>query len=140
MASKPFPTNQHSRKPITTFQAPSIDRLHWYLGLPFRNHNSQIVITPGQERCRYLANGFYRGCRVLLEADAKGKFNALPTNVTSYGFGRLRFAANSLCKYSINSSVSWSVRSAFSRVTRSSIFRPPNISGAFPSSTSTSDT
>src|SRR5215813_10345520 len=30
-------------QPITTFQTPAIDHLHWKLGLPSRHHDSQIV-------------------------------------------------------------------------------------------------
>ena len=44
LASKAFTSNQHPRKPITTFQAPSIDRLHGHLGLPFGDHDSQIAV------------------------------------------------------------------------------------------------
>ena len=32
-----FAANQHPRKPITTFQAPSVDRLGEHLHLPFGN-------------------------------------------------------------------------------------------------------
>jgi hypothetical protein len=32
---------------ITTFQAPSVDRLHRQLGLPFGKHDPQITVTPG---------------------------------------------------------------------------------------------
>jgi hypothetical protein len=42
-----FCSNQHPRKPIPTFQTPSIDRLHGHLGLPFRDHDSQIAVTLG---------------------------------------------------------------------------------------------
>jgi hypothetical protein len=45
-ASKAFPSNQHPRQPITTFQALSIDRLHGHLDLSFGNHDSQIVLIP----------------------------------------------------------------------------------------------
>lgn len=38
LASKAFSTNQHPRQPITTFQAPSVDRLHG-------DHDSQIAAT-----------------------------------------------------------------------------------------------
>ena len=30
---------------ITTLQAPSVDRPHEHLGLPFRDHDSQIAVT-----------------------------------------------------------------------------------------------
>ena len=42
-----FAPNQYPRKPITTFQAPSIDRLHGHPGLPFGDHDSQIAVTLG---------------------------------------------------------------------------------------------
>ncbi len=35
---QPYP-----RKAVTTFQAPVIDRLHWQLGFPFGDHDSQIA-------------------------------------------------------------------------------------------------
>jgi len=44
---KTFPTNQHARQPVTTFQATSIDRLHWHLGFPFGDHDSQVTVTLG---------------------------------------------------------------------------------------------
>jgi hypothetical protein len=44
-----------SRKPITTFQALSIDRLHWHLGLSFRDHDSQIAVTLGTGALEVLA-------------------------------------------------------------------------------------
>src|SRR4029434_2977834 len=34
---KTFPTNQPPPQPVTKFQAPPIDRLHWRLGLPLAN-------------------------------------------------------------------------------------------------------
>src|SRR6476660_8525305 len=45
MSSKKFSSNQHPRKPITTFQAPPIDCLHGQLGLAFGNHDSQVANT-----------------------------------------------------------------------------------------------
>jgi hypothetical protein len=50
-----FSSNQHPRKPVTTFQAPSIDRLHGHLGLRFGDHDSQIAVTLGTEKF----SGFY---------------------------------------------------------------------------------
>jgi hypothetical protein len=40
-----FPTNQHPRQPITTFQAPSINRLHGHLVLPLGDHDFQTAST-----------------------------------------------------------------------------------------------
>jgi hypothetical protein len=42
-----FASNHYPRKPITTFQAPSVDRLHGHLDLPFGDHDSQIAVTLG---------------------------------------------------------------------------------------------
>jgi hypothetical protein len=42
---------------VPTFQAPTIDRLHGLLDLPFGDHNSQIAVTLGQERWKYFAIG-----------------------------------------------------------------------------------
>jgi hypothetical protein len=47
LASKAFPPNQHSWKPITALQAPSIDRLHGHLGLSLKDYDSQMAITLG---------------------------------------------------------------------------------------------
>jgi len=46
-----LPTNQYPRQAVTAFQATSIDRLHGHVGFPFGDHNSQIVVRLGQERC-----------------------------------------------------------------------------------------
>jgi hypothetical protein len=42
-----FSSNQYPRKPITTLQAPSVDRLHVDLGLSLGDQDSQIAVTPG---------------------------------------------------------------------------------------------
>jgi hypothetical protein len=38
---------KYPSKVVTAFQAPSIDRLHGHLGLPFGDHDSQIAVTLG---------------------------------------------------------------------------------------------
>jgi hypothetical protein len=47
LASKTLSVNYNPRNPITTFQAPSADRLHGHLGLLFGEYDSQIAITLG---------------------------------------------------------------------------------------------
>src|SRR5438067_1421375 len=79
-------SNQYPRQPITTFQTPSIDRLHGHLGLPFGDHDSQIAATPWAGALQVLGHGLHVVCRVPPEADAKGNFNAFPINATSSKF------------------------------------------------------
>jgi hypothetical protein len=52
-----FPSNQYPREAITTFHAPSIDRLYGHLDLPFGDHDSQIAATLGTGVVRTLATG-----------------------------------------------------------------------------------
>jgi hypothetical protein len=41
-----FSSNQYPRKSITTFRAPSVDRLHGHLGPPFRDYAKIVSIQP----------------------------------------------------------------------------------------------
>jgi hypothetical protein len=56
----PYGTVGIRRYAQTTFQAPSIDRLHVHLCLPFGDHDSQIAATLGTGALKYLAIQFCR--------------------------------------------------------------------------------
>src|SRR5215475_11888466 len=52
LVSLTFSSNHNARKPITTLQAPSIDRLHG-------DHDSQIAVTLGTGALEVLRHGTY---------------------------------------------------------------------------------
>lgn len=47
LATERFSANQHPRQPITTLQAPSVNRLHRHPSLLLRDHDSQKALTLG---------------------------------------------------------------------------------------------
>ena len=48
---------------ITTLQAPSVDRPHEHLGLPFRGHDSQIAAALGTGALEVLGHGIIESRR-----------------------------------------------------------------------------
>ena len=59
------------RKPITTFQAPSIDRLHGHLGLPFGDHDSQIAVTLGTGALEVLGHSILSRSQAFVHHDPR---------------------------------------------------------------------
>jgi hypothetical protein len=79
---------QPTRNPITTFQAPSIDRLHGHVGLSFGDHDSQIVITLGTGALKVLGHSALSRSQAFVHRDPR-KFQPEPFRQFFDAYGEL---------------------------------------------------